>query len=401
LILSNQLSRLRSPEIEREFKDWRANEMDFSFSEEQDAIGGLAKQILGDRSTLERMTELEKGDGPRYDPDLWKELVTAGLVGIAVPEQYGGAGLGFLELAIIAEQVGATAAPIPFIETAIMGALPIAEFGSEVQKEAWLPRVARGEALLTAALMEGESDPGKPTTQARADGKGFRLSGAKECVAGGQIAVRVLVPATAEDGRIGIFIVDPNAKGVKLESLDTTSGQPEARIVLSDVAVGPEDLLGDLDRGADILAWIEERATAAQCSLALGVCAEALRLTAEYTKGREQFGQSIATFQAVGQRAADAYIDTEAIRLTSWQAAWRLSEGLPATEQVAVAKYWASDAGQRVVHTASHLHGGMGVDKDYALFRYFLYAKQLELTLGGTTPQLLKIGRILAAEPAA
>ncbi|MBW2274788.1 MAG: acyl-CoA/acyl-ACP dehydrogenase [Deltaproteobacteria bacterium] len=375
--------------------------MDFSFSDEQEAIAGLAKQILGDKATLERMTELEKGAGPRFDPELWQEMATAGLVGIAVPEQYGGAGLGFLELALIAEQVGATVAPVPFIETAIMAALPIAEFGSETQREAWLPRVANGEAVLTAALMEGESDPGKPTTTLRADGKGFRLSGTKVCVAAGQIAERVLVPATAEDGRVGIFVVDPRAQGVTVEAIGTTSSQPEAQIILDDVAVGPEDLLGDLDRGADMLAWIEERATAAQCSLALGVCAEALQLTAEYTKGREQFGQSIATFQAVGQRAADAYIDTEAIRLTSWQAAWRISEGLPATDQVAVAKYWASEAGQRVVHTASHLHGGMGVDKDYALFRYFCYAKQLELTLGGTTPQLLKIGRILAAQPAA
>jgi alkylation response protein AidB-like acyl-CoA dehydrogenase len=374
--------------------------MDFSFSEEQEAIAGLAKQILGDKATLERMTELEKSAEPRFDRDLWQEMATAGLVGIAVPEEYGGAGLGFLELALIVEQVGATAAPVPFIETAVMAALPITHFGSEVQKEAWLPRVARGEAVLTAALVEGEPDPGQPITTAVADGKGFRLSGTKLCVPAGQIAERVLVPATSADGRIGIFLVDPGAQGVTVEALDTTSGQPEAQILLEDVAVGPEDVLGDLDRGADILAWIEERATAAQCSLALGVCAKALDLTAEYTKGREQFGQSIATFQAVGQRAADAYIDTEAIRLTSWQAAWRISEGLPATEQVAVAKYWASEAGQRVVHTATHLHGGMGVDKDYALFRYFLYAKQLELTLGGTTPQLLKIGRILAAQPA-
>ena len=108
--------------------------MDFSFSDEQEAIAGLAKQILGDKATLERMTELEKGAGPRFDPELWQEMATAGLVGIAVPEQYGGAGLGFLELALIAEQVGATVAPVPFIETAIMAALPIAEFGSETQQ---------------------------------------------------------------------------------------------------------------------------------------------------------------------------------------------------------------------------------------------------------------------------
>ena len=125
-----------------------------------------------------------------------------------------------------------------------------------------------------------------------------------------------------------------------------------------------------------------------------------MRLTAEYTKTREQFDRPIATFQAVGQRAADAYIDAEAIRLTAWQAAWRLAAGLPAAAEVAVAKFWAAEGGQRVVHAAQHLHGGIGVDRDYPLHRYFLWAKQLELTLGGATAQLLRLGALLADEPA-
>jgi alkylation response protein AidB-like acyl-CoA dehydrogenase len=121
-------------------------------------------------------------------------------------------------------------------------------------------------------------------------------------------------------------------------------------------------------------------------------------MTAEYTKTREQFGRPIATFQAVGQRAADAYIDTEAVRLTALQAAWRISAGLPAEAEVAIAKFWAADGGQRVVHAAQHLHGGMGVDRDYPVHRYFLWAKHLELTLGGATHQLLRLGDILAGE---
>jgi alkylation response protein AidB-like acyl-CoA dehydrogenase len=142
-----------------------------------------------------------------------------------------------------------------------------------------------------------------------------------------------------------------------------------------------------------------ERATVAYCAVMVGVCEEAVRLTAEYTKTREQFGRVIASFQAVGQRAADAYIDTEAIRLTAVQAAWRLATGLPAAEEVAVAKFWAADGGQRVVHAAQHLHGGMGVDRDYPLHRYFLWAKQLELTLGGATAHLRHLGALLASEP--
>jgi alkylation response protein AidB-like acyl-CoA dehydrogenase len=158
-------------------------------------------------------------------------------------------------------------------------------------------------------------------------------------------------------------------------------------------------VLGDPEDGGPVLDWLLERATAAYCAEMVGVCEEALRLTAEYTKTREQFGRVIASFQAVGQRAADAYIDTEAIRLTAIQAAWRLASGLPASGEVAVAKFWAADGGQRVVHAAQHLHGGMGVDRDYPLHRYFLWAKQLELTLGGATAQLRHLGALLASEP--
>jgi len=212
------------------------------------------------------------------------------------------------------------------------------------------------------------------------------------------VAEYVLVPATADEG-IVLALVDVTAAGVHLERQDTTNFDPEARITLEGVRVADADVLGAVADGAANLDWIVERATAALCAIAIGVCEEALRMTAEYTKTREQFDRVIATFQAVGQRAADAYIDTEAIRLTTWQAVWRLSEGLPATAEVAVAKFWAAEGGQRVVHAAQHLHGGMGVDKDYPLHRYFLLAKKLELTLGGATPQLLKLGGILAAEP--
>ena len=150
--------------------------------------------------------------------------------------------------------------------------------------------------------------------------------------------------------------------------------------------------------GARIADWIAERATAAICLVALGACEASLELTSEYVKTRKQFDQPIAMFQAVGHRAADAYVDTEAIRLTAWQAAWRISAGVDASKQVAVAKFFAGEAGKRVVHAAQHLHGGIGVDREYPLHRYFLYARQLELTLGSGTPQLLELGRLLASD---
>ena len=371
--------------------------MDFSYNDEQQAIIDLAKRLFGERSTHERQRAIERAGGPRFDRELWSEVAKAGLLGIAIPEQYGGAGLGFLEVSAIVEQVGRTTAPVPFLETAVLGALPIAEFGSEAQKQSILPRVVSGDAILTAALVEPEAEPLSPTTKATRSGSGWRLDGVKICVPAGQLADRILMPAATGSG-VGVFLVDARAGGVKIDPLDTTSGQPEARVELDGVRVEDGDVLGDANGGARIVDWTIQRATSALCSLALGVCEEALRLTAEYTKTREQFGVALASFQAVGHRAADAYVDTEGIRLTSWQAAWRIASGLPADAAIAVAKFWAADAGQRVVHAAQHLHGGIGVDRDYPLHRYFLYAKQLELTLGGATHHLRSLGRMLADE---
>jgi alkylation response protein AidB-like acyl-CoA dehydrogenase len=372
--------------------------MDFAFTDEQQAIADLAKQIFTDKASHERVRQIERADGPRFDRELWQEVAKAGLLGIAVPQAHGGAGLGFLEVALIVEQVARAAAPIPLLETIVLGALPLAEFGGAAQQAAWLPRVVEGTAILTAALIEDHAEITRPATTARKDGATWRLSGTKTCVPAGNLADLVLAPAAVDGKRTAVFLVETSAPGVRIEALETTSGQPEARITLDDVRLGADAVLGDVATGAHVLEWIVERATTAQACVALGVCAQALALTSEYTKNRKQFDQPIAMFQAVGQRLADAYVDVEAIRLTTWQVAWRLSAGMPAASQVAIAKFWASTGGQRVVHTAQHLHGGMGVDRDYPLHRYFLYAKQLELALGGTTAQLRKLGRLIVAD---
>jgi len=372
--------------------------MDFGFSEDEEAVRDLAKQILEEQVTHDRLKEVEAGE-ERIDRDIWRKLGETGLLGIALPEHAGGAGLGFVALGLVLEQVGRTVAPVPIMASLVLGGLPVAEFGTRAQQEALLPGVVSGDTILTAALVELGAEPAHPTTTARPEGDGWRLDGVKVCVPAGMIADRVLVPATTAEGKVGVFVVDPTAPGVTRERQEATNMQIEAKLTLDGVVVGSDAVLGDPAEGAAVVDWIVERATAALCAIAIGVCEEALRMTAEYTKTREQFERPIATFQAVGQRAADAYIDTEAIRLTAWQAVWRISAGLPAAAEVAVAKFWASEGGQRVVHAAQHLHGGMGVDRDYPLHRYFLWAKHLELTLGGTTPQLLKLGEILATEP--
>jgi alkylation response protein AidB-like acyl-CoA dehydrogenase len=388
--------------------------MDFTYSEEQNAVRELAAQILNERSTHERLRTIETAaadEGP-FDRELWKELASAGLLGIHLSEAYGGAGLDFVAACLVIEAAGRTAAYVPVVESMIYGAVPIAEFGTDDQRKTWLTGVASGDTILTAALAELAGEvilPGgvNPTTTATAQSDGtWALNGTKACVPAAFVANAILVPATktAADGSssgLGVFIVDTSTSGLTLTLQTTTTGRPEAIVELRDVGVPSDRLLGgESADGVAIVTAITEFGITALCIQEAGACAAALELTAEYTKTRVQFEKPIATFQAVGQRAADAYVDTEAIRLTAWQAASRLSAGLPAAAEVAVAKYWAAEGGQRVVHAAAHLHGGVGVDRDYPLHRYFLLTRQIELTLGGANESLRRLGRILAAEPA-
>jgi acyl-CoA dehydrogenase len=387
--------------------------MDFTFNEEQDAVRELANRMFTERATHERLKELEEsaGDEGPIDRELWAELGKAGLLGIHLGEDVGGAGLDFVAACLVIEAAGRTAAYVPVVESMVYGAVPIAAFGTDDQTARWLPGVASGETIVTAALAElaGEmivSGGEYPVTKATVGDNGsWVLDGTKACVPAAFVADAVLVPAMrqAADGSeigVGVFIVDADTAGVSWTRQTTTTGRPEGLMELSGVSVGADRLLGgDAADGAAIVALIAEYATTALCIQEAGACAASLELTAEYTKTRVQFEKPIATFQAVGQRAADAYVDTEAIRLTAWQAASRLAAGLPASAEVAVAKFWAADGGQRVVHAAAHLHGGVGVDRDYPLHRFFLLTRQIELTLGGASDSLRRLGRMLAAEP--
>lgn len=374
--------------------------MDFSFSDEQEAVRELARRICTDLSTHERLRQLEADPGgDRFDTKLWGELASAGLLGIGLPEAVGGAGLGFVETGLVVEAAGLTAAYTPAIETLAAAAPAIARFGRDDQRSRWLPGVVSGDTVLTTALAELGGTPQAPSVVAERDGTGWVLSGTKVCVPSGMIADAVLVPARVEPGGLGVFVVPVSATGVTRQPQLTNTGRLEAVLTLASTPVDEGALLGSLDEGPSVVDWLVQRSTAAIALAQAGAVESALALVAEYTKTRQQFGKPIATFQAVGQRAADAYVDTEAIRLTAWQAAWRLAEGLPADKEVAIAKFWAADGGQRVVHAAVHLHGGVGVDRDYPLHRFFLMTKHYELTLGGATEQLLRLGATLAAEP--
>jgi alkylation response protein AidB-like acyl-CoA dehydrogenase len=376
--------------------------VDFAFREDEQAVTELARKVLGDHATNERRKELEASAEP-YDRALWQTLADANLLGAAIPEAHGGSGLDFLSLCLLLQEVGRAVAPIPAFPALALGALPLARFGSEAQQQ-WLPGIAAGERIVTAALAEFEStDPLAPATRAESeagserDGNGYRLTGIKTQVPYAEQAAQILVPASFRDGSIGLFFVEPDGDGVRLAAQRTSDGQPHARVELAGARVAREARLGAQEDGALALRWLVERALAARCMMQLGVTERALEMTAEYSRERIQFDRPIGSFQAVHQRAADAYINVEAIRLSAWEAAWRLSRELPAEEHVAVAKFWAAEGGQSAAYACQHLHGGIGIDVDYPLHRYFTWAIQIEHELGSARHQLDRLGRTIAA----
>lgn len=378
--------------------------MDFSLSEEQQAVRDLAIQIIADAATPERLTEIERAQDPKgpFDASLWAALAEAGLLGIAIDEAHGGQGLDFVALSQVVEAAGLTAAYVPVVETLVAAADTIARHGTEEQKERWLPRVASGQLIATAATAELVGDAivdgiSKPRTKATPVGTGWQLDGTKACVASGERADLLLIPASLPDGGIAVFLVDGSAVVTERQE---GPARPEALVTLDAVVVDADRLLGGSTSTGQLIAdSLVLRTTAALCSLEAGAATAALKLGAEYTSEREQFGKKIATFQAVGQRLGDAYVDAEAIRLTSAQANWLIAtrdQVMDATDAVAIAKFWAADGGQRVVHAATHVHGGVGVDREYPLHRYFLLTRQIELSLGGATRNLLEIGQRMA-----
>jgi 3-oxocholest-4-en-26-oyl-CoA dehydrogenase beta subunit len=353
--------------------------MDFSFTSDQEELRGLANRVLTDRCTQDHLKAVAFGEGSTgVDLDLWRELAGLGLVGIGLPESAGGGGLGFFEVAIVLEEVGRAVAPVPALPVMAMAGPFLAEHAPDQ-----LEGIASGDRIVTVALHDLLGSVRTPSLVAT----GGSLTGVKTNVPFGTVADAFLVSAVD-----GIYLVEADAAGVTVERQDAVDDIPDALVTFDGAA-------GTRIAGPETLDRLLEHGLTGQAMLIAGVSARAVEITADYVKEREQFDRKIATFQAVAQRAADARIDSEAIKLTGWQAAMRINDGLPAAEHAASAKYWAAEGGQRVVHAATHLHGGVGVDRDYPLHRYYLWTKKQELFLGGATESLLNLGKILADTP--
>jgi 3-oxocholest-4-en-26-oyl-CoA dehydrogenase beta subunit len=374
--------------------------MDFSFSDEQRAVAEAAAGVFDGLVGPERVAQVEASDD-RVDRELWGALGDADLLGLAVPVAHGGQGLGLTELCLLLEAQGRCVAPVPVLSTLVLGALPLARFGPADLAARWLPGVVTGQVYLSAALTGSAlSATGSPVVIAEPQGAGgrdgWRLEGTEPTVPQAHLADRVLVPARTPDGDVLLALVDPNGPGARLERAVTTNREIQPHLHLSGAPVRPAEVVAGPQSGAAALKWTMEAAWTGLSALAVGVGESALRQTAAYLNQRHQFGRPLSAFQATMLRAADAAIDIEAMRVTLWQAAWRIDTGRPASEEVAVAKWQAAERGQRVVHATQHLHGGVGADVTYPIHRYFLWGKQIELALGGPSRQLARLGTLIA-----
>ncbi len=375
--------------------------MNFDFSESQEAVAALAKQVFTGSADADRVAEVER-TAERFDRELWAALAASDLLGVAIGEEHGGLGLGMIETALVLREQGRRVAPVPLWPTLVLGAMPIAEFGSPQLRDRWLGPVVSGQAVLTGAFSEwGADDAFSPSVSAvRRDDGIWDLNGSKPAVPAAGVADAAVVPVRVEGegDSLAVFVVDLDADGVEMVLSETTSREFHGELTLESVVVGEDAMLSGAD-GRSIVEWTLARAQVAVAAVALGCCEEATAMAAAYTSQREQFGRPLSTNQGVAMRAADCYIDTDCMRATLLQAAWLIDEGRSAADvadAAAVAKWWSADAGQRVVHATQHLHGGMGADVDYPAHRYFLWVKQLENTFGGGSRQLAAIGRTLA-----
>lgn len=357
--------------------------MDFKLTEEQQDIQNLASQILGEQVTPDALHQFDMWKEERFNGRLWAQLADAGLLGIALPQDQGGMGFGFAELALFIEECGRVLAPVPVIPS-LISAMALQKFAAD-DVTPMLGGVATGEVVLTAAITEMNNfELDQPTVICK-DGK---LSGEKLCVPYANIATRIVVVAS-EDGEPGLYLLDPKASGVSLTELKATTYEAQYNLSLNNaeaVKIG----------GADAVKYLLEHYTVATCAYQVGVAEQMVKMTASYTSEREQFNVKIATFQAVGHRTANCYIDAKCLKLVTQQAVMMLANDQEASRQVHVAKIWLGDAAHRISYATQHLHGGMGVDRDYPLWRYALWSKQNELTVGSSTYHTGKLGELIA-----
>ena len=362
--------------------------MDFRTTDEQRDLQATVRRLFQDRATPEALTEIEWTEDA-FDAALWAELSDLGLLGLSTSEELGGSGLGLQELMVLVEEFGAAVPAVPLIASLAVAVPTVEAFGSNAQRQQ-LREHTGGRRIYTI----GGIDPSRtrPLLRALEDSGRWSLTGTCGLVPFGSVAHTLLVPAVTDEGT-AVFVVDLRNPGVRRQRQRVTSLEVRARIELEACAAEP---LGSLTEARAASSFLQARARLAWCGFTVGLARRALELTAGYVKERRQFGVPIGSFQAVAQRIADAYIELEAMRLCVARCTYQASLGEPASSALAVASYRCAEGVHRVTYACQHLHGGIGVDRTYPLFRYYLHGRQAALALGGAQSRLAEIGDLLA-----
>jgi len=362
--------------------------MDLGLSEEQEMLRTSARDFLQKECPKQLVKQLDETD-EGYSPELWRKMAELGWIGLVFPEEYGGSGGSFLDLVILLEEMGYNVLPGPFFSTVVLGGLPILAAGSEKQKKEFLPKVANGGMILTLALTEptAKYDAASVKTTAVARNGEYVVNGTKLFVSDANVAdyflcvTRTKEGAGPEDG-ITIFLVDAGTPGVECTLLKTLARDKQCEIIFDNVSVPGENILGELDQGWPIVEDILQKATVAKCAEMVGGAQAALEMAVSYAKERIQFDRPIGSFQAIQHYCANMVTDVDGSRFITYKAAWKVSEGLPATMDVAVAKAWTSEAYGRVTLLGHQIFGAIGFTMDHDMHLYYRRAKSSEIMFG-------------------
>lgn len=357
--------------------------MDFGLSESQEMLRKASREFLEKecpRNLVRDMEEDERG----YSLDLWNKMAELDWMGLVFPSQYGGAGGSFLDLTILLEEMGRAFVATPFVPSVVCIGLPILYYGTEEQRSQLLPKIAKGEIVATLASNEAGT---------RFDGTGIEAQAIKRRNGNYVInAVKLFVPyahvsnwylcvAKAKEGPT-LFIINAETPRIICSPLRTIASDKQCEVIFDKVMVPQTNILGELGKAGEIVSRIQEWGAMAQCALILGGSQRALEIAASYAEQRVQFGRPIGSFQAVQFMCSDMLTEIDGLRLITYKAAWKLSQGLPATMEVSVAKAWASDTSRRVSFRAMQVMGGAGALDEHEMQLYFRRSKAMELAFG-------------------
>ena len=376
--------------------------MDFELGEEQVMLKTSARDFLEKecpKKLVRDMIEDEKG----YSPELWRKMAELGWQALVFPEEYGGIGSGFLDLAVLSEEMGRALVPGPFVPTVVLAGGTILAAGSEEQKQEFLPKIAEGEMIMTLALTEldGSIEAAGVTVKATPSGDNFTINGTKLFVPDAHVADQLICAARTKDGTdkedgITLFLVDPRTDGVNIEVLKTMSGEKLCEVVFNNATVPGSNILGEPDRGWPVIQKVLQQATVAECAWMVGGARWVLETTLDYAKERIQFGVPIGSFQAIQHKFADMAVEVEGATSLTYYAAWATMENDPGAEMAThVAKAWCSDIYKHATFEGVQIHGGIGFTWDHDMHLYFKRAKSGEVNLGDAIYHREKVAQLL------